>query len=535
MSEAQRVDRDVVEPSAPQGDEKDMLNDGPVIQEMHEGSTGDVAGGDGSDAPRPRLSRTRIALLGLAMLLTYYMGTATVTAVTIVIPEAAADLGVDVLTVQWVSTAYSLAAGCGLLVAGRVADIYSRKIIYLVGLAIICVFNVLSGVVHSLTPLCVLRAFAGLGQAIATPAGYGIIGSLVWHEPERTFVFAAFALGGAVGSSTGTILGGALASVGRRGWTYSFFLFAGVSLIPLVIAIIAVPRDSGHEEHATRDKRIDWLGAILITAAMVLLLFCLAESGETPAGWRTPYIPALFVVAVLLIVVFLLWERYLELHTSYPPIAKFSIFTRYRYKVTAVCLSVFAVGASVSVLVYLSTLWYQDVKGMTALENAIHMLPANVSGFLAAGGVLFLVPRFRAPVLIGIGCILTGVGCMTFAIVPLDTSYWACEFIGLILIPAGIDLTFGVGNILLSNLVEPDEQSVGGAIFQTFGQLAISLGICLSSLVSTLVRDSTGDLVKGLRDAAWLGAGLAWIVPVIVFVGLRKVGRAQDVAIIRSA
>lgn len=74
MSEAQRVDRDVVEPSAPQGDEKDMLNDGPVIQEMHEGSTGDVAGGDGSDAPRPRLSRTRIALLGLAMMLTYYMG-----------------------------------------------------------------------------------------------------------------------------------------------------------------------------------------------------------------------------------------------------------------------------------------------------------------------------------------------------------------------------------------------------------------------------------------------------------------------------
>jgi hypothetical protein len=146
---------------------------------------------------------------------------------------------------------------------------------------------------------------------------------------------------------------------------------------------------------------------------------------------------------VLFIVVFLLWERYLELHTSYPPVAKFSLFTRYGYKVTAVCLSVFAVGASVSVLVYLSTLWYQDVKGMTALENAIHMLPANVSGFLAAvcqGGVLLLVPRFRAPVLIGIGCILTGVGCMTFAIVPLNTSYWACEFIGLILIPAGIDM-----------------------------------------------------------------------------------------------
>jgi hypothetical protein len=62
------------------------------------------------------------------------------------------------------------------------------------------------------------------------------------------------------------------------------------------------------------------------------------------------------------------------------------------------------------------------------------------SAELLQGGVLFLVPRFRAPVLIGIGCVLTGIGCMTFAIVPLGTSYWACEFIGLILIPAGIDL-----------------------------------------------------------------------------------------------
>jgi hypothetical protein len=106
--------------------------------------------------------------------------------------------------------------------------------------------------------------------------------------------------------------------------------------------------------------------------------------GDRPATDLALDIPALSVVSVLLIVAFLLWERYLEFHTSYPPIAKFSLFTRYRYKVTAVCLSVFAVAASVSVLVYLSTLWYQDVKGMTALENAIHMLPANVSGFLAA-------------------------------------------------------------------------------------------------------------------------------------------------------
>jgi hypothetical protein len=122
MSEAQCTDRTVVGPDDRQEEEKEMPTDGPApLELLHEGFPGGVVRDDGPDPPRPRLSRGRIALLGLAMMLTYYMGvsgaapcvynlhalrsiqTATVTAVTIVIPEAAADLGVDVLTVQWVS------------------------------------------------------------------------------------------------------------------------------------------------------------------------------------------------------------------------------------------------------------------------------------------------------------------------------------------------------------------------------------------------------------------------------------------------
>lgn len=64
-------------------------------------------------------------------------------------------------------------------------------------------------------PPCVIRALAGLGLAIASPAGYGIIGVSVVHEPERTITFAAFGLGAPIGAATGTILGGAVAGAGR--------------------------------------------------------------------------------------------------------------------------------------------------------------------------------------------------------------------------------------------------------------------------------------------------------------------------------
>ena len=62
-------------------------------------------------------------------------------------------------------------------------------------------------------PLCILRALAGLGMALAGPSGFGIVGAYVVHEPIRTIVFAAFGLGGPIGAATGTLLGGAVAAI----------------------------------------------------------------------------------------------------------------------------------------------------------------------------------------------------------------------------------------------------------------------------------------------------------------------------------
>lgn len=113
------------------------------------------------------------------------------------------------------ASSYGLAYGCGLLFSGRLADIFGRKFLYLGGLSVFCIFSILSAVIKLRVALCVVRALAGLGLAVAAPAGFGIITTSVAYEPERTVTIAAFGLGNPVGASVGTILGGAVAGAGR--------------------------------------------------------------------------------------------------------------------------------------------------------------------------------------------------------------------------------------------------------------------------------------------------------------------------------
>lgn len=104
-------------------------------------------------------------------------------------------------------------------------------------------------------------------------------------------------------------------------------------------------------------------------------------------------VPALLVVSIILFVLFLCWERYLERRNgSIPPAAKFSLFTRNRYRFTFVLLASFFAFMGAAGWVYCVTIFYQNVKGDSALMNAVHLLPCNLLG-IVAGVSGFVLPR----------------------------------------------------------------------------------------------------------------------------------------------
>ncbi|KAL7420663.1 hypothetical protein Q5752_004614 [Cryptotrichosporon argae] len=482
----------------------------------------------------PRLSTARKLLLSLVITLNTFIAAASGNAVTVTLPAMARHLDINQVDAQWSSSAFSLSYGCVLLFSGRLADIHGRRKMFLARLALSAAFALPCAFMKWLVPLCVLRALSGAGLALATPAGFVIIGVMFREEPERTIAFACFGLGNPVGAAVGTLIGGAVAGSGGHGWAHIYVVLAVVTVTPSIIGFFVVPTDDRRDLVA--DRRVDWLGGLLVTGGLVLFTFSITESSVAADGWKAPcefwpcldplitVVPALLVVSVLLLVAFGFWEYNVERRLSFPPLAKLSLFTRQGAKVSAVLANAFCLFVSIAGWVYLASLLLQNHKRMSPLDAAVHMLPATGCGLFAAGCVMWVMPRFRAPYIIMVGGVLSGLANLLFAVEPDGTTYWACEFVGLICLPFGADLTVGVGSIVMSNLCDDDEQSV-----------AASLGICIASLVSETVYRQMGNYLAGLQTSFGMLVTFAWVTPVIAAVALRGMGLAKDVGHARMA
>ena len=122
-----------------------------------------------------------------------------------------------------------------------------------------------------------------------------------------------------------------------------------------------------------------------------------AHTVPSSSNERSPDIPALFVLSIILFALFCAFEYHLEHHPrsrishGIPPIVKTSLLTRQKGRIAAVTFSSFAVFTCVPGWIYLTTVFYQDYKGYTPLENAVHLLPSCISGMFAAVSKSLLV------------------------------------------------------------------------------------------------------------------------------------------------
>ncbi|WVQ68062.1 uncharacterized protein L199_006268 [Kwoniella botswanensis] len=476
----------------------------------------------------------KIILAGVMMLTTFiaWVQSATIASSLLIIPASSIDLGITELQAQWISSAYSLANGCGLLFFGRLADLYGRKYLYLLGMGLYTVFSIISGFVRQSTALCVIRALTGLSLSIALPAAFGIVGVTFHSEPSRTIAFASLALGYPVGAGPGQVIAGLIAGTGIKSWQYLFLILSGLAAFPCLIGIFIIPPEPTRATSTpTSDgKHFDYLGAGLITSSLALFGFGLTQSDLIDGGWSVPYIGICVGISIVLLTLFLYWQKQIDnKHPSIAPLLNLAIFSRQEYKVTAVLCITFTAYMSIAGWMYLTTIFFQTLLHESPLLNALHVLPAPIIGIFACLLVPLLAPKVPAPYLLVLGGCCTAIAQLLFAVVPLGRSWWVNGFLSNLFNPFGADFTVGIGSILLSNLVNDDEQSIVGALFQTAIQLSSTLGVCLCSLTQKLVMDNTASLERGLRVAFWLMAGISWSSALIAGITMREVGLAQDI------
>jgi len=428
------------------------------------------------------------------------------TVVNIALPSAQRELGFPNSDRQWVVTAYALAFGSLLLVGGRLGDMYSRKRVFITGLAGFAVSSAIGGASVSFEMLVAARALQGAFGAILAPSALGTLVSTFQDPRERGRAFGVFGSVAAGGGGVGLILGGVLTQYLSWRWTlYVNLVFAAIA----VAGALAYMRGT---RPASR-PRMDWTGAVLACAGLFLIVFGFSHA-ET-AGWTAGLTIGSLVLGLVLLAAFVVAEQ----RGTHPLLPLHVILDRTRGgSYVAVGLSGIAIFAVFLFLTY----YLQVVKGYSPVTSGLAFLPMIACILLSSNlSSIVALPRLGPRVLIATG-MLFGAGAMTYLTqLTVTSSYVGGVLAPLIIMGLGFGMIFSPAINTATAGVERQDSGVASALVNTMQQVGGSIGtsalstIALTATASYLAAHHAGPLAPAI--AATHGYTTAFAVSAGIF------------------
>ncbi|KAF7378142.1 MFS general substrate transporter [Mycena sanguinolenta] len=456
----------------------------------------------------PTRSTWRSVLIVATTTLAMVTNIASSTAPSIFLPVIGRDLNIEEDQLQWLVSSFSLSSGCLLLLLGRLADLFGRKKFFLLGTGWLVIFSLGCGFAKNATTIYILRGLQGIGPAAFIPACLGILAHTFPPGRARSVAFATFSAGAPVGGTLGTQLGAVLVQKTDPTWRSPFFLFAGMAALCLIGGLLTIDSDIPTPD---TDRRVDWIGAFLITVGLALLLFVLGQGQLAPNGWKTAYIIALLIS-----------EGKLR-----PPLMKLTLWTRANGRFAVIQTIAFLNWATFISWYFWLQVYFEDFLHLSPVRTAVRLLPMPVTGIMLNAIVALVIGRIPFFVLIALGTGFTGIGALLIAIMRPQVTYWAYDFVALVASVFGADFVFAGGTIFVAKVALPGEQSVAGGLFQTLTQLGTAFGLAITTIVHNAAGgEGVGDDVplKAYRAAQWTCFGMAMLGTVLAIGFLRGVG-----------
>lgn len=254
--------------------------------------------------------------------------------------------------------------GCTLLVWGSLADIYGRRLIFLIGSTSLAVVTLIPPFIPKAAPFCIIQALQGVFAAATWPSAIGILSVTFPSGRRRNYAITSHSAASCLGSVVGNVLGGLVGAA--LTWKWVYWILAMVAAVVSVLSLLLIPSISIAKPEVQRRSAVDWLGATLVTGGVLLLLISITEGSSL--GWKKAWIPILIVVSVLILAAFCLWQRYVEHHTKVNPLIRMSIFSNLQ----------FSAGLGVAILFYSS---YQSFLLFATYLYVVRSLLKEDSGY----------------------------------------------------------------------------------------------------------------------------------------------------------
>ena len=437
----------------------------------------------------------------------------------VALPSIRTDLHLSTDSLQWIVSAYVLGYGGFLLLGGRAADLLGRRRMFLISLAVFLVASGLGGLATGAGFLIATRFIKGISAAFTAPAGLSIITTSFPEGPARNRALAVYTATGATGFSLGLVFGGLLTEIG---WRWVFFVPVAVSLVTLLAAIRLVPAG---DTAIRRSRAFDAPGAILMTAAMLLLVFTLVEAPSV--GWISPRTLVSFAAAGVLLAAFVVRE----LRTRSPLIRLGILRSGPLVRANLAAMALFGSWVGFQ---FILTLYLQQLRGWSSLETGLAIFPAGLIVASLAPRLAPLVGRFGVTRLVVTGLSSLAIAYALFLPIGLDSGYATAMLPTFVLAGLGFGLAFGPLNIGATSGVAGHEQGLAGGLLNTSFQFGGALVLAVVTAVNnanTGVGGTPQALLDGFHPAIIVSLIAALLGVLAMTVPLRArlaTARAQD-------
>jgi EmrB/QacA subfamily drug resistance transporter len=410
-----------------------------------------------------------LVAVGLATFMTYLDNNVT----NVALPTIQRDLHLSVAGLEWVVSSYILVFASLLLAGGRLADVFGRRRLFVIGLSVFTLASLGAGLAGSGAELIAARLVQGLGAALMVPTTLAIIVATFDNRRERTQAIGIWAAIGALALAFGPLIGGLISQHVHWGWIFLINVPVGAVTMALALFAVAESRDT------SAVRRLDIPGLAASVVALFALTYGLIEGHDK--GWTSGTILGAFALAALAGAAFLFIES-----RSAQPMVPLSMFRSPVFSGGIGTTMVWAFG--IFGIYFFTSLYLQDVVGFSPTKAGLAFVPMAlcVAAFSPISGPL--AARFGAHRIVASGLVLNAVGLFLFWRLGQHASF-ASLMPGFVLFGAGS----GLMNAPLTNAalsaVPQQRAGMASALLNNSRELAGLLGI---TVIGAVLRSRQG-------------------------------------------
>jgi EmrB/QacA subfamily drug resistance transporter len=387
------------------------------------------------------------------------------TVVNVALPSIQRDLGADLSSLEWIVAGYALTFAALMLIGGKLADAYGRRLIFVTGIVIFTLASLACGLAGTEDQLIAARIVQGAGAALMNPATLSIIAA-TFPPRERGAAIGIWAGVSALALAIGPLVGGLLTE--HVGWEWIFFVNIPVGILGIAASLLLID-ESKDETHV----RLDLPGLATSALGLFALTYGLIEANTY--GWGSGRIVGSFVVAALALVGFVMLER-----RQRAPMLDLNLFRNGTY--TGANVVVLLVALAMFGVFFFVSLYMQNILGYSAVQAGAAFLPLTILIILVAPIAGRTSDRIGSRWLMTAGMTLLAVQLVYFSQLGTDADFWNL-LPGMLIGGVGMSLTMTPSAAAATRAVPVEKAGVGSAVLNAFRQVGGSVGIALMGAI----------------------------------------------------